>query len=85
MPDTLARMNGSEVMLVAGEASGDLQLGAAVEREAHPMLGQVIARDVVLGTDVRAGADGYLSQPSVLWGPGGHAFSVSHQSVAIFG
>jgi acyl-CoA thioesterase len=38
-----------------------------------------------IGTDVRAGADGYLSQTSVLWGPGGHAFSVSHQSVAIFG
>jgi len=39
----------------------------------------------LVGTDVRAGADGYLSQTSVLWGPGGHAFSVSHQSVAIFG
>jgi acyl-CoA thioesterase len=39
----------------------------------------------MIGTDVRAGADGYLSQTSVLWGPGGHAFSVSHQSVAIFG
>jgi acyl-CoA thioesterase len=39
----------------------------------------------LIGTDVRAGADGYLSQTSVLWGPGGHAFSVSHQSVAIFG
>ena len=38
-----------------------------------------------IGTDVRAGADGYLSQTSVLWGPGGHTFSVSHQSVAIFG
>ena len=39
----------------------------------------------MIGTDVRAGADGYLSQTSVLWGFGGHAFSVSHQSVAIFG
>jgi len=39
----------------------------------------------LIGTDVRAGADGYLSQTSVLWGTGGHAFSVSHQSVAIFG
>jgi len=39
----------------------------------------------LIGTDVRAGADGYLSQTSILWGPGGHAFSVSHQSVAIFG
>ena len=38
-----------------------------------------------ISTDVRAGADGYLSQTSVLWGPDGHAFSVSHQSVAIFG
>jgi acyl-CoA thioesterase len=39
----------------------------------------------LIGTDVRAGADGYLSQTSILWGPDGHAFSVSHQSVAIFG
>jgi len=39
----------------------------------------------LIATDVRAGADGYLSQTSVLWGPGGHTFSVSHQSVAIFG
>ena len=39
----------------------------------------------LIGTDVRAGADGYLSQTSVLWGPNEHAFSVSHQSVAIFG
>ena len=39
----------------------------------------------LIGTDVRAGADGYLSQTSILWGPSGHAFSVSHQSVAIFG
>jgi acyl-CoA thioesterase len=37
-----------------------------------------------IGTEVRAGADGYLSQTSVLWGPDGHALSVSHQSVAIF-
>jgi len=39
----------------------------------------------LIGTEVRAGMDGYLSQTSVLWGPTGHAFSVSHQSVAIFG
>jgi acyl-CoA thioesterase len=39
----------------------------------------------LIGTDVRAGRDGYLSQTSVLWGPDGHAHSVSHQSVAIFG
>lgn len=39
----------------------------------------------LIGTEVRAGADGYLSQTSVLWGPNGHAFSVSHQTVAIFG
>jgi hypothetical protein len=38
-----------------------------------------------IGTEVRAGCDGYLSQTSILWGPGGHAFSVSHQSVGIFG
>ncbi|MFO1393062.1 MAG: thioesterase family protein [Steroidobacteraceae bacterium] len=39
----------------------------------------------VIDTSVRAGSDGYLSQTSTLWGPSGHAFSVSHQSVAIFG
>lgn len=39
----------------------------------------------LIGTEVRAGADGYLSQTSVLWGPDGHAFTVSHQTVAIFG
>jgi len=39
----------------------------------------------MIGTDGRAGADRYLSQASVLWGSGGHAFSVSHQSAAIFG
>jgi hypothetical protein len=39
----------------------------------------------IIDTSVRAGSDGYLSQTSVLWGPTGHAFSVSHQSVAIFG
>ncbi|NJD30562.1 MAG: thioesterase family protein [Gammaproteobacteria bacterium] len=38
-----------------------------------------------IGTEVRAGCDGYLSQTSILWGPGGHAFSVSHQSVGVFG
>jgi hypothetical protein len=32
-----------------------------------------------------AEADDRLCQTSVLWGPGGDAFSVSHQSVAIFG
>ena len=36
------------------EASGDLQLCAAVERAAHPSLGQVVARDVRLGADLRA-------------------------------
>jgi hypothetical protein len=46
-----------------------------------------LARDdwALIGTEVRAGTGGYLSQTSVLWGPGGHAFSVGHQSVAIFG
>jgi acyl-CoA thioesterase len=39
----------------------------------------------LIDTSVRAGSDGYLSQTSVLWGPSGHAFSISHQSVAIFG
>jgi hypothetical protein len=39
----------------------------------------------MIDTSVRAGGDGYLSQTSILWGPTGHAFSVSHQSVAIFG
>jgi hypothetical protein len=39
----------------------------------------------LIDTAVRAGSDGYLSQTSTLWGPNGHAFSVSHQSVAIFG
>jgi hypothetical protein len=38
-----------------------------------------------IGTEVRAGCDGYLSQTSILWGPGGHAFSVSHQSVGVYG
>ena len=40
---------------------------------------------VIIDTSVRAGSDGYLSQTSTLWGPSGHAFSISHQSVAIFG
>ena len=46
-----------------------------------------LARDAwaLIGTEVRAGTDGYLSQTSVLWGPSGHAFSVSHQTVVIFG
>lgn len=43
------------------------------------------ARWALIGTEVRAGADGYLSQTSVLWGPDGHAFTVSHQTVAIYG
>jgi acyl-CoA thioesterase len=37
-----------------------------------------------IGTEVRAGTDGYLSQTSTLWGPDGHAYCVSHQTVAIF-
>jgi acyl-CoA thioesterase len=46
-----------------------------------------LARDdwALIGTEVRAGIDGYLSQTSVLWGPRGHAFSLSHQTVALFG
>ena len=36
-------------------------------------------------TEVRAGTDGYLSQTSVLYGPDGHAYSVSHQTVGVFG
>jgi acyl-CoA thioesterase len=39
----------------------------------------------LIDTEVRAGIDGYLSQTSVLWGSTGHAFSVSHQTVGIFG
>jgi len=35
-------------------------------------------------THVRAGTDGYLSQTSVLYGPDGHAYSVSHQTVGVF-
>jgi len=38
----------------------------------------------LIGTEVRAGTDGYLSQTSILWGASGHAFCVSHQSVGIF-
>jgi acyl-CoA hydrolase len=38
----------------------------------------------LIDTEVRAGVDGYLSQTSVLWGSTGHAYSVSHQTVAIF-
>lgn len=37
-----------------------------------------------IGTDVRAGSGGYLSQTSVLWGPDGHAYGVSHQTVGVF-
>ncbi len=36
-------------------------------------------------TEVRAGADGYLSQTSVLYAPSGKALAISHQSVGIFG
>jgi hypothetical protein len=39
----------------------------------------------LLNTEVRAGTDGYLSQTSVLYGADGHAYSVSHQTVAVFG
>jgi acyl-CoA thioesterase len=39
----------------------------------------------LIDTDARAGRDGYVSQTSVLWGPCGHAYTVSHQTVAIFG
>jgi hypothetical protein len=39
----------------------------------------------LIDTHVRAGSDGYLSQTSILWGPAGHAFSVSHQTVGLFG
>lgn len=40
---------------------------------------------VLLDTEVRAGTAGYLSQTSVLYGPDGHAYSVSHQTVGVFG
>ena len=39
----------------------------------------------LIGAEVRAGADGYLSQTAILWGAAGHAFAVSHQTVAMFG
>ena len=39
----------------------------------------------LLDTNVRAAADGYLSQTSLLWGPDGRALSVSHQTVTLFG
>jgi acyl-CoA thioesterase len=52
------------------------------------LLGDPAAFDLadwsLIDTEVRAGVDGYLSQTSVLWGSTGHAFSVSHQTVAIF-
>jgi acyl-CoA thioesterase len=38
----------------------------------------------LIDTEVRAGTDGYLSQTSVLYGPDGHAYSVSHQTVGVF-
>jgi acyl-CoA thioesterase len=38
----------------------------------------------LIDTHVRAGTDGYLSQTSVLYGPDGHAYSVSHQTVGVF-
>ena len=40
---------------------------------------------VLIDTEVRAGTAGYLSQTSVLYGADGHAYSVSHQTVAVFG
>jgi len=40
---------------------------------------------VLIDTEVRAGTAGYLSQTSVLYGPDGHAYSVSHQTVGVFG
>jgi len=40
---------------------------------------------VLIDTAVRAGTAGYLSQTSVLYGPDGHAYSVSHQTVGVFG
>jgi acyl-CoA thioesterase len=40
---------------------------------------------VLIDTEVRAGTSGYLSQTSVLYGADGHAYSVSHQTVAVFG
>lgn len=39
----------------------------------------------LIDTNARSGMDGYVSQTSVLWGPCGHAYTVSHQTVAIFG
>lgn len=39
----------------------------------------------LIDTEVRAGTDGYLSQTSVLYGADGHAYSVSHQTVGVFG
>ena len=40
---------------------------------------------VLIDTEVRAGTEGYLSQTSLLYGADGHAYSVSHQTVAVFG
>ena len=40
---------------------------------------------VLIDTEVRAGTDGYLSQTSLLYGADGHAYSVSHQTVGVFG
>ena len=71
-------LEASSGQVVGGSLTGMLELigdPADLERTAWS----------TIGTEVRAGADGYLSQTSVLWGPSGHAFSVSHQSVAIFG
>jgi acyl-CoA thioesterase len=39
----------------------------------------------LIDTEVRAGTAGYLSQTSVLYGPDGHAYAVSHQTVGVFG
>ncbi len=40
---------------------------------------------VLIDADVRAGTAGYLSQTAVLYGTDGHAYSVNHQTVAVFG
>jgi acyl-CoA thioesterase len=39
----------------------------------------------LIDAEVRAGTAGYLSQTAVLYGADGHAYSVNHQTVAVFG
>ena len=39
----------------------------------------------LIDAEVRAGTSGYLSQTAVLYGADGHAYSVNHQTVAVFG